>query len=144
MRPGSAEREEWTHLEPQEPPRRVHQPPQSSKGSQALRKGLIIAAICVILYGSYTVLADRVLLLSAARNGIWPGSPAAADCSPSVTVPQYFQTSPRKEPHNPCLHLMLTCLSYRTMGWTHCHWKSTLSSTDKPGISGRNCNFCPQ
>lgn len=67
----------------------------SSKSRSILGKAVIIAAACVILYGSYSILADRVLLLARARSSVLPESLHAQDCSTSTTtVPQYFQTSP--------------------------------------------------
>ncbi|SRR6266536_4747266 len=66
-----------------------------SKGSQVLRKALLIAVICVILYGSYTMLFERVealILAGTAGAATLPGSPVAH--SKSTKVPQYFQTTP--------------------------------------------------
>jgi hypothetical protein len=67
----------------------------SSKGSQALRKALLIAATCVILYGSYAMLFERVeslILAGTAGAATLPGSRVAH--SKSTKVPQYFQTTP--------------------------------------------------
>jgi hypothetical protein len=70
-------------------------PLTTSKGRSVLRKAVVVAFTCVILYGSYAILADRVLKLAATRGGMVSGGSGTLDCStPTVTVPQYFQTSP--------------------------------------------------
>lgn len=67
----------------------------SSKGRSALRKAIIVVLTCAILYGSYAILADRVMKLAAARRAMIFGDHNASGCStPTSTVPQYFQTSP--------------------------------------------------
>lgn len=91
------DREGWTQLEPQDD--RQQQAPKSTRSNQIWRKGLMVTAVCIVLYGSYSVLANRVVQLSAARYAaILPGH---HDCSPTTTsVPQYFQTSPGAYPPN--------------------------------------------
>lgn len=71
------------------------EPIGSSKGRSALKKAIIVVLTCVVLYGSYAILADRVLSLAAARRAILFGEHSPSGCStPTSTVPQYFQTSP--------------------------------------------------
>lgn len=66
----------------------------SSKGRSAIKKGLIVALICIILYGSYAILAERVLSMAKARGGQL-GHTDLGCSSSTATVPQYFQTSPQ-------------------------------------------------
>lgn len=69
----------------------VSRPLTTSKGRSVLGKALIVALACIILYGSYAILADRVFRLADGRGALLPES----HCSkPTSTVPQYFQTSP--------------------------------------------------
>jgi len=69
--------------------------PQSSRngrGRRVLKKAVIVAVTCVCLYGSYSILADRVLRLASGRNGAHLDT---AKCKPTTTtVPHYFQTTP--------------------------------------------------
>jgi hypothetical protein len=67
----------------------------SSRFSSILKRAIVIAATCVILYGSYSILADRVLLLAKAQSPMLPKNLEHLGCSdPTTTIPQYFQTSP--------------------------------------------------
>src|SRR3954471_6408102 len=64
-----------------------------SPGRLLLRKAVATVVACVLLYSSYTVLADRVG--AQFGNPSFPGIHTPGDCSsPSPKVPQYFQTSP--------------------------------------------------
>lgn len=71
--------------------RRDEAPHANSKGRSVIRKAVVITIACVVLYGSYSILSDRVLRL-AAGHGFMLGD---HNCSQHTTkVPQYFQTTP--------------------------------------------------
>ena len=68
---------------------------QSSRTNTVLKKAVIVAISCVILYGSYTILFDRVVSLGlAGSQGLAIGGKGSKCETSSTKVAQYFQTSP--------------------------------------------------
>ena len=68
-------------------------PPKSDKSRswQVLIKATIIVLTGIVLWGSYSILANRIMLMTLSRVML----PGTLNCShSSVKVPQYFQTSP--------------------------------------------------
>jgi hypothetical protein len=71
-------------------------PGKNSRTNTVVKKAIIIVVTCVILYGSYTILFNRVLSLGLAGSsqGIALGGKGSNCDTSSTKVPQYFQTSP--------------------------------------------------
>ena len=97
-----AAREVGAHMEPLEHTNpEFHnagsEPMKRSRSNTVLKKAIIIVFTCVILYGSYTILFDRVVSLGLAGSsqGVVISGKGSKDCQTTSTkVPQYFQTSP--------------------------------------------------
>lgn len=64
------------------------------KGRLLARKVIFVVLTCVLLYGSYAVLAGPVPLFPLPATAALPTTHTTCDCSPTPDVPQYFQTSP--------------------------------------------------
>jgi hypothetical protein len=96
---GALEEDESIPFLSPELPQDDNPPPlfSSSKGRKILSKALLVSIACVILYCSYTMLFDNLLLLSAlssSQGAALPASDASPPCSSSTeSVPDYFQTS---------------------------------------------------
>jgi len=88
----SSERGQYKSLGPSqdatfETPTKAH----GSKSWQILMKAAIIVFTGTVLWGSYSILANRIMLMTLSRVML----PGALNCShSSTTIPQYFQTSP--------------------------------------------------
>lgn len=62
-----------------------------SRGWRVLIKAVLIVVTGITLWGSYSILANRIMLMTLSRKML----PGNHNCShSSVKVPQYFQTSP--------------------------------------------------
>lgn len=97
-----AAREDGSHMEPLEHTSpEFHNagsdPSKNSRRNTVLRKAIIVVLTCLILYGSYTILFNRVVALGLAGSsqGAIVAGKGSKDCKTTSTkVPQYFQTSP--------------------------------------------------
>lgn len=69
---------------------------KSFRTNTVLKKAIIVVFTCVILYGSYAMLFERVVALGLAGSsqGIAIGGKGSNCETSSTKVPQYFQTSP--------------------------------------------------
>jgi hypothetical protein len=69
----------------------------ASKAQKVLGKALLVSFACVILYCSYTMLFDNILMLSALSSSQSTALPASKDSPPcpssTESVPDYFQTT---------------------------------------------------
>jgi hypothetical protein len=70
--------------------------PKSSRTRTVLKKAVIVVFACIILYGSYSILFERVVALGLAGSSqrIAIGGKGSKCETSSTKVPQYFQTSP--------------------------------------------------
>jgi len=88
----SEDRGRYKSLEPS--PNAAFETPSVTNKSRSLRvlmKAAIIVFTAIILWGSYSILANRIMLMTLSRVML----PGAVNCShSSAKVPQYFQTSP--------------------------------------------------
>lgn len=69
----------------------------NSRANTVVKSAVIVLLTCVVLYGSYSMLFDRVVALGLAGSfgGKAVGGNGSKGCETSTTkVPQYFQTSP--------------------------------------------------
>jgi hypothetical protein len=96
-----AAREDASLVEPLEDGPEFHyagsDPAKSFRSDTVLKKALVIVVTCIILYGSYIILFNRVVALGLAGSsqGMDVAGKGPKDCKPTTTkVPQYFQTSP--------------------------------------------------
>ena len=96
---GALEEDESIPFLSPELPQNDNPPPlfKGSKAQKVLGKALLVSIACVILYCSYTMLFDNILMLSALsapQGATLPASDASPPCSSSTeSVPDYFQTS---------------------------------------------------
>ncbi|KAH8602612.1 histidine phosphatase superfamily [Bisporella sp. PMI_857] len=92
----SSERESWRYKSLEDSTQHENKPlpslPLKTRGWQVLMKTVLVVVTGIVLYGSYSILSNRVMLITSARLSM---RPAIAGCSHETKkVPQYFQTSP--------------------------------------------------
>lgn len=87
--------ENWKHVNSRIPQVEGSRSPISSQGRLLLRNAVIIVFTCMLLLGSYSVLASPTVSSVLPDKATLPDRRRSTDCSsPSSSVPQYFQTSP--------------------------------------------------
>jgi len=91
----TSERGRYKSLEPSQAQDAAFETPtkggSNSRSWQVLMKAALIVFTGTILWGSYSILANRIMLMTLSRVML----PGTLNCSHShVKVPQYFQTSP--------------------------------------------------
>jgi hypothetical protein len=87
--------ENWKHVNSRIPQVEGSRSPISSRGRLLLRNAVIIVFTCMLLLGSYSLLASPAVSSALPDKATLPDRRRSTDCSsPSSSVPQYFQTSP--------------------------------------------------